>query len=239
METSYNGWPAFHSEDRKARGVVPLVVHNGEFVGGILGGDVHDVHEYFWRQFHERVEPLVNPGCWGHSYRPNRNDPSELSCHSSATASDGNAPQHPNGIEASANFTDAQIREVHQILDEVPELAEVLHWGGDWHRSRGLTPDPMHIEIHDTDKAKLRRVADRIRKLNAANQEALNMDHLDTAIARLETATRDAGLALNEIKKISRPRVRVQAQLEIAALWSSVLVLRGIRGRLSKLATKK
>lgn len=235
-ERSYNGWPAFTNDRRKEFGVVPLVVYNVEFVGGILGGDVHDVHEYFWRQFHERVERLMTePGCWGQNYRPNRNA-DNLSCHASATASDGNAPKHPNGIAASRNFSRAQIDEIHQILAEVPELAAVLHWGGDWTG----TPDPMHVEIHDYDKAKLRRVADRIRTLNAGIQEELNMSNYDTAIARLDTSIRDAGIALNALKKVSKQRpVRyAKAQAEKGALWASILGLRAIRRRLTATPTK-
>lgn len=160
-EHSYNGWPA--SRKPADLGVVPLVVAGVEFVGGVRKGDVHDVFEHVATQFHHRVEPLRSPGCWGWSYRANRNDPNELSNHSSATAIDCNAPEHPNGVEAAKTFSAKQIAEVHQILSEIPELDEVVHWGGDWHRANGLIPDSMHFEIHDHDTAKLARVAARIR----------------------------------------------------------------------------
>lgn len=160
MTTSYNGWAA--STDPAAINVKPLTVAGVDFPGGVKAGDVATVLHHVALQFHGRVERLQSPGCWGYSYRQNRNA-SNLSCHSSGTAIDCNAPKHPNGIEASQNFTKAQIAEIHKILAEVPELAEVVHWGGDWHRSAGLTPDPMHFEIHDHDLAKLARVADRIR----------------------------------------------------------------------------
>lgn len=158
MTTSYNGWPA--STDPTAINVVPFAVAGVSFPGGVRGGDVYVVLHYVAAQFHHRVEPLVSPGCWGWSYRQNRNA-NNLSCHSSATAIDCNAPKHPNGIEASRNFTRAQTDEIHRILAEVPELDEVVHWGGDWHAP--LTPDPMHFEIHDYDLVKLARVAGRIR----------------------------------------------------------------------------
>jgi hypothetical protein len=161
MTTSYNGWPA--STTRTAINVEPFNVAGVDFPGGVRAGNVATVLRYVAGQFHSRVQVLVSPGCWGYSYRPNRNDPDELSCHSSGTAIDINAPKHPNGIEANQNFTPRQIDTIHKILAEIPELAEVVHWGGDWHRVNGLTPDPMHFEIHDHDLAKLARVADRIR----------------------------------------------------------------------------
>lgn len=161
MTTSYNGWPA--STDPSAIHVVPFEVAGVAFPRGVRAGDVHTVLHHVALQFHERVESLVSPGCWGYDFRPNKNDPSELSCHGSATAIDCNAPQHPNGIEATRNFTKAQIAEIHRILSEIPELDEVVHWGGDWHYADELIPDPMHFEIHGHDLAKLARVADRIR----------------------------------------------------------------------------
>lgn len=167
--TSYNGWPA--SIDAKSIGVAPFAVAGIPFPGGVKAGDVATVLGYVAAQFHRRVEPLVSPGCWGWSYRQNRNA-ANLSCHSSGTAIDINAPKHPNGIEASRNFTKAQIAEVHAILSEIPELAEVVHWGGDWHAPT-LTPDPMHFEIHDHDLAKLARVAERCRR--AAMLKDLNV----------------------------------------------------------------
>lgn len=162
MVTSYNGWPA--SKDRAAIGIVPLVVAGVPFVPGVRKGDVHTVLGYVATQFDKRVEPLVDPGCWGYFYRQNRNA-DNLSCHSSGTAIDCNAPQHNNGHEATTalgGFTRKQVNEIHKILAEIPELADVVHWGGDWHRANDLTPDPMHFEIHNHDTAALARVAARI-----------------------------------------------------------------------------
>jgi hypothetical protein len=158
MTTSYNGWPA--DEHLATR---PLVVNGVAFAPGVRDDDdVETVFRYIAEQWAEHVEPLVSPGCWGFSFRPNRNDPTELSCHSSATAIDINAPQHPNGIEAWHNMSATQIAAVHEILASVDELAELVHWGGDWH-APSLTPDPMHFELHNFDRAMLARVADRIR----------------------------------------------------------------------------
>lgn len=166
--TSYNGWPA--SENPTDIGVIPLVVHGIEFPGGVRGGDVHTVLEYVATRFHEHVEPLVSPGCWGWSYRPNRNNPNTLSCHASATAVDCNAPKHPNGDPVSRTFTQAQIDGVHHILASIPELNQVVHWGGDWTAANGLVPDSMHFEIHNHDLAMLHRVATAIKEASVTRQ---------------------------------------------------------------------
>ncbi len=176
MATSYNGWPA--STSRSAIGVKPFSVAGVDFPGGVKSGDVATVLGHVALQFHKRVEPLRNPGCWGYSYRQNRNA-ANLSCHSSGSAIDCNAPAHPNGIEASRNFSAKEIAEVHRILAEVPELADVVHWGGDWH-APNLRPDPMHFEIHGHDVAKLARVATRIKHYSPERQEA-PMNHVEQA----------------------------------------------------------
>jgi hypothetical protein len=152
MPTSQNGWSA--SPNLQLR---PLVVGGCAFVPGIRDDDVvHTVLEYVLTQFHERVERLVNPGCWGFSYRENRNDPNSLSNHSSATAVDANAPQHPNGVPTARTFSAAQIAEVHKILAEV---GHVVRWGGDYTG----TPDAMHFEINANREA-VARVAATIRE---------------------------------------------------------------------------
>jgi hypothetical protein len=189
MTTSYNGWPA--STDPTRINVKPFAVAGVSFPGGVRGGDVAIVLGHVALQFHKRVERLASPGCWGYSYRLNRNA-NNLSCHSSGTAIDCNAPKHPNGVEASRTFSRAQIAEVHQILAEIPELVEVVHWGGDWHAP--LTPDPMHFEIHDHDLAKLARVADRISRPLTRGK---NVDHAigDTKAAIANAADKPVRLA--------------------------------------------
>ena len=203
---SYNGWPA--SVDAASIGVVPFVVAGVPFPGGVKGGDVFTVLHHVAREFHHRVEPLESPGCWGWSYRQNRNA-ANLTCHSSGTAIDCNAPKHPNGVEAAKTFADAQIKAVHAILSEVPELAEVVHWGGDWH-APALTPDPMHFEIHDHDLAKLARVAARIRAKGndmelLAELEAVRRKH---GVTRVHAARLLLRAALAKTDSIHAVRIR-------------------------------
>lgn len=203
---SYNGWPA--SVDAKAIGVVPFTVAGVSFPGGVRGGDVATVLRYVAQQFNARVEPLESPGCWGWSYRRNRNA-ANLSCHASGTAIDVNAPKHPNGVEAVKTFSDAQIKAVHAILSEIPELAEVVHWGGDWH-TPALTPDPMHFEIHDHDVAKLARVARRIEERKhpdmtlLADLDAVRKKHDVTRLKAARVLLRGAAANARDARKFAR-----------------------------------
>jgi D-alanyl-D-alanine carboxypeptidase len=143
--SSYNGWPA--SDDPNAIDVDPGFRAAGcAFPGGARAGDVSTVLGYVIDQVAARVEPpLINPdtgapgyGCWGFNYRANVNNPSTLSCHSSATALDWNAPAHPNG--AHGTFSDAQRATIYDILAEV---GGAVQWGGDY----SGTVDEMHFEI--------------------------------------------------------------------------------------------
>lgn len=209
---SYNGWPA--SVDATSIGVAPFTVAGISFPGGVKSGDVHIVLHHVASEFHARVEPLVSPGCWGWSYRQNRNA-ANLSCHASGTAIDCNAPKHPNGVEAAKTFTDAQIKAVHAILSGVPELAEVVHWGGDWH-APNLTPDPMHFEIHDHDLAKLARVAGRIRE--GGNDMALLAD-LDAARRKHDaTRLRAARVLLRAVRDKAGPIRAARIRTALAAI---------------------
>lgn len=127
-EYSYNGWPA--SPDKAAIGVVshPVVP------GGAKAGDVTTVLGYVARQFHARVEALIDGWSWGYTYKTNANNPSQLSCHASGTALDLNAPNHPNG--SGGTFTAAQVTTIYTILAEVEGAVSWL---------QGY--DEMHFEI--------------------------------------------------------------------------------------------
>jgi hypothetical protein len=124
--------------------------------------DAETVFRHIVEQFAATVQPLVPSSCFGFNYRPNVNNPDELSNHSSATALDINAEQHPNARPTLSTFTRAQVAACHAILVSVPELDDLVHWGGDW--ASPLTTDAMHWEFHSHDLALLRRVADRIRE---------------------------------------------------------------------------
>ncbi len=152
MATSYNGWPA--SRNPADIAVRPFEVAGRDFPGGVRSGGVATVLKYVAAQMHVRVESLytgTDKDDWGYSYRANVNNPSQLSCHSSGTAIDINATEHPNGKRNT--FTAAQVVEIRRILKEVDGL---VRWGGDF-----TTKDEMHFEIHGT-KAQIDALAKRL-----------------------------------------------------------------------------
>ncbi len=150
MTTSQNGWSA--SPALKLR---KLVVNGVDFAPGIRDdADVATVLGYVATQYAKRVEPLRNPGCWGFSYRPDKNQVTDLSNHASGTAIDINAPAHPNGVAVQKTFTPGQVSEIHKILAEVDH---VVRWGGDYTK----TIDAMHFEIN-ASAAQVKAVAKKL-----------------------------------------------------------------------------
>jgi len=135
--TSPNGFPV--SASAAAIRVVAATVPGTSVRLPVRSGEVTTLLIHVARRFHQAVEPLVVPGCWGWAYRQNVNSPGTWSNHASGTAIDLNAPRHPNG---SANtFTRAQVAAIRVILDE---CRGVVRWGGDYAR----TKDEMHFEIN-------------------------------------------------------------------------------------------
>jgi hypothetical protein len=152
MPTSYNGWTA--SRTPSEIGIDASFVAGGvHFPQGVKGGDVATVLGYVARRIHLEVEKLVVGWCWGYDYRINRNDPNTLSCHSSGTAIDVNAPRHANG--AYNTFTPDQIATIRRILRDA---GGVVAWGRDWTG----TKDEMHFEIHG-GAAQVRAAAAKLR----------------------------------------------------------------------------
>jgi peptidoglycan hydrolase-like protein with peptidoglycan-binding domain len=157
---SYNGWLA-SARPSDFGGLQQLIVAGESFAPGVRAGDVHTILEYVAEQLNHRVEPVVKPEWhqaddWGYSFRPNVNNPSQLSCHASGTAFDYNATRHPNGKRGT--WTSAQVGEVRKILAEVEGT---VAWGEDF---RG-TIDGMHFEIQGTSP-RIAAIAQKIRALN-------------------------------------------------------------------------
>lgn len=147
MTTSQNGWSA--SPTLKLR---PLVVNGIAFAPGIRDDDdVEYVFRHFVTEYAARVEPLKDPGCWGFSFRADKNQASDLSNHASGTAIDLDAPEHPNGVPTSRTFTAKQIAAVHVILGE---CHGALRWGGDYTH----TVDAMHVEVN-VSPGRLKQIA--------------------------------------------------------------------------------
>jgi len=147
MANSQNGWPVVGQSavtDRAIRGV--------EFPNGWLKGDVDVIFTYLINRLHLEVEAMITPGCWGWFIKKIVNS-DEYSNHSSGTAIDYNAPNHPYGKRNT--YSAADRNKIHAILDD---LDGVVRWGGDYTG----TPDDMHFEINK-GKAAVKVVADRIR----------------------------------------------------------------------------
>jgi hypothetical protein len=203
MESSYNGWPA--SPDPAAIGVdKSFLVAGVAFPGGVKAGDVATVLGYVADQFHRRVEPLVQGWCWGYNYRAATNSPDSLSCHSSGTALDVNAPDHPDG--ASGTFSDAQVATIRTIL---AEAGDVVVSGMDW-------SDDMHFEI-DATAAQVAAAAEVIRLEGPVSPGAptdegdgdvpLTEDDLNKIAQRVWSymvGGGGAGATLEEIRKTNR-----------------------------------
>lgn len=136
MLTSYNGWPA--SEDPEAIDIVrkrvpgtDLKLRVAKPVAPLLIG--------FAGEFHKLVEPIDETKTlddWGYCFRKVRGSNTVVSNHSSGTAIDLNATQHPLG--AVGTFDAAQIVTINRLCRKYG-----LRWGGSY-RSR---KDEMHFEI--------------------------------------------------------------------------------------------
>lgn len=154
MLTSYNGWPA--SPDLKTRVIEPV---KGVKLKIADNDNVEAVFTYLVINYHRRVDKVTGPvnDDWGFNFRPNANDPTTLSCHSSGTAIDLDALEHPNKTPVAKTFTVAQVFEIHKILHE---LLMTVNWGGDFHH----TIDGMHFEIA-VSPGQLRNIGRLIRQL--------------------------------------------------------------------------
>lgn len=165
--------------------------------------DVETIFRYVIGRYATEVEPLQPATCACYSYRANVNNQTKLSNHSSATAFDLNWGDHPNNTPTRATFTGAQVDAVHAIYDSIPELSEVMHWGGDW--VAPLVTDSMHHELHDHDLAKLRRVADRIREDgDMTPEQAAQLDRIEKRLDDIDKV----------LKRITKSKREVIAAVE-------------------------
>jgi hypothetical protein len=169
---SSNGYPASPHPD--AIGVRPFVVRGVVFPSGVKAGDVATILKYVFTYLDANVEKIHSGWCWGYYFKPNVNNPTQLSDHSSASAGDYNAPAHPNGKRGT--FSTAQLVQIRKLLSF---LEGTVKWGGDYH----YTKDEMHWGISDeTTAAAVRRVAEKIRRGET--------QHIKSPVSRLLTTKR-------------------------------------------------
>lgn len=112
----------------------------------VPGGAIPVHPEFAWlfwdlaNSWHETVEHLVWPGCWGWAEpRPIRGG-TVMTNHASGTAVDLCAPLHPRGVPVKRTFTAAQLEAVSRLE---ARYFGVLRWGGRW---TGDEVDGMHWE---------------------------------------------------------------------------------------------
>jgi hypothetical protein len=155
MASSQNGWPVDFSGGRQDRSPIARSVTAPE---GVRRGDVATVLHYVARRFDAEVERLHQGWCWGWYVRRIAGSDA-YSNHSSGTAIDLNAPDHPVG--SSGTFTRSQRTAIDRILDA---CNGVVRWGGHFSGRK----DEMHFEINK-GVAAVSALADRIR----AEEDAL------------------------------------------------------------------
>jgi hypothetical protein len=136
MLLSYNGWPA--SKDQAEINVKPYPVKGTNLKIRCAAG-AGELLAAFAAEFNELIEPIDEGKLddWAYVFRMVRGTTDKLSCHSSGTAIDLNATQHPLGKVGTFP------------LEKVPMIRALakkygLTWGGDY---RGRK-DEMHFEIH-------------------------------------------------------------------------------------------
>jgi len=139
---SQNGWSAI--PDRT--GIVTYTVPGTQVKLPLRQGDAATLLLYVASRFDKEVENIdvaeghSVPDDWGYAYR-NIRGATRLSNHSSGTAMDLNATQHPLGT--TGNFTAAQVTRIHKILSAT---GGTVRWGGDYSGRK----DPMHFEVNAT-----------------------------------------------------------------------------------------
>ena len=135
MEKSYNGWPA--SKDQAEINVKPYPVE-GTNLKIRCAKDAGELLAGFAAEFHALIEPIDEGKLddWAYAYRNVRGTTDKLSCHSSGTAIDLNATQHPLG--KAGTFPLAKVPMIQALAKKYG-----LVWGGDY---RGRK-DEMHFEV--------------------------------------------------------------------------------------------
>lgn len=167
MPTSQNGWPVV---DQSA--VVERVIGGARIVNGWLKGDVDVIFTDLAVWLDRDIEASITPGCWGHHVKKIEGS-SSYSNHSSGTAFDYNAPNHPMGSRNT--YPAAKRDKIRARLKG--RYAGVIRWGGDYTNR----PDDMHFEIDD-DRAAVKMVADKIRAEQKGSDTVPNLTNEDADV---------------------------------------------------------
>jgi hypothetical protein len=132
---SHNGWTA--SKDAAEIHIISVPIE-GTKVKVRCAKAVAPLIAGFCKEFHELIEPIDHGifDDWGFNFRMIRGSNDKLSNHSSGTAIDLNAINHPLG--KTGTFPSEKVPMIRALAKKYGMI-----WGGDF-RSR---PDEMHFEI--------------------------------------------------------------------------------------------
>ena len=152
MASSVNGWPALSSNSRLLHTWdVPKSDTRLRIRHGSAGFLLIHMAVYFDR-YVEDIDDNYRGGeldDWGYAYRAVRGYETNLSNHSSGTAIDLNATDHPLGVNDS--FSDADEARIQRRLRKYEGCVK---WGGNYHSRK----DEMHFEL-DRNLRECERVA--------------------------------------------------------------------------------
>jgi hypothetical protein len=131
---SQNGWKA--SKDAAELEIISVPI-KGTKIKVRCAKAVAPLIAGFCAEFHELIEPIDEGSLddWGYCFRMVRGSTDNLSNHSSGTAVDLNATQHPLGKKGT--FPSEKVPMIRALAKKYGML-----WGGDFRRS-----DEMHFEI--------------------------------------------------------------------------------------------
>jgi len=132
---SSNGWPA--SNDAAEINIISVPIE-GTKVKVRCAKAVAPLIAGFCKEFHELIEPIDEGQLddWGYAFRMVRGSTDNLSNHSSGTAIDLNATQHPLGKVGT--FPAEKVPMIRALAKKYG-----LKWGGDYRNRK----DEMHFEI--------------------------------------------------------------------------------------------
>ena len=150
---SHNGWPA--SKDRAEIGIQSFEIP-GTKIKLVCAKSVAPLLVGFATQFHQLIEPIDEGKLddWGFAFRMIKGSSKTLSNHSSGTAIDLNATQHPLG--KIGTFPNEKVPMIRALAKKYG-----LIWGGDYRTRK----DEMHFEIGVRRKKAAKLIA-KLEKIN-------------------------------------------------------------------------